>query len=227
MVKSVQQKLKFPIKTRREPKKILHSKLFPNTIRALICGPSGCGKTVVLYNMIVNKNGLKFSNLYVISQSLEQEKYRNLTEIFKYLTEDVKLFTDSSCKMTPNDVENDSIIVFDDIKRDTICDKNIEQFYSMGRHKGLSCFYLCQTYSKIPKQLVRDNANFIILFKQDDMNLKHVYNNHVGGDVSFQEFKDMCESCWKEDYGFLTIDKQSSLNKGRYRCKFDKYFELD
>ena len=68
MVKSVQQKVKFPIKTRREPKKILHSKLFPNTIRALICGPSGCGKTVVLYNLIVNKNGLKFSNLYVISQ---------------------------------------------------------------------------------------------------------------------------------------------------------------
>ena len=125
MVKSVQQKPNFSIKTRREPKKILHSKLFPNTIRALICGPSGCGKTVVLYNMIVNKNGLKFSNLYVTSQSLEQEKYRNLTEIFKYLTEDVKLFTDSSCKMTPNDVGNDSIIVFDDIKRDTICDKNI------------------------------------------------------------------------------------------------------
>ena len=77
MAKVVQQNIKFPIKTRREPKKILHSKLFPNTIRGLICGPSGCGKTVVLHNLIVNKNGLKFSNLYIISQSLEQEKYRN------------------------------------------------------------------------------------------------------------------------------------------------------
>ena len=226
-MKFIQQKTKFPIKTKREHCKKIHCDLFPNTIRGLICGPSGSGKTVVLYNLIVNKNGLKFSNLYIISQSLEQEKYRNLTEIFKYLDEDVKLFTSSMCEITPNDVENDSIIVFDDIKRDKLCDKNIELFFSMGRHKGLSCFYLCQTYSKIPKQLVRDNANFIILFKQDDINLKHIYNNHVGGDVSFQEFKDMCESCWKEDYGFLTIDKQSSLNKGRYRCKFDKYFELD
>ena len=203
------------------------SKLFPNTIRALICGPSGCGKTVVLYNLIVNKNGLKFSNLYIISQSLEQEKYRDLTEVFNYLRDDVQLFTDTCCEITPKDVENNSIIVFDDIKRDKICDKNIEQFFSMGRHKGLNCFYLCQTYSKIPKQLVRDNANFIILFKQDDMNLKHVYNNHVGGDVSFQEFKDMCETCWRDDYGFLTIDKQSPFNNGRYRYKFDSYFELD
>src|SRR5436190_24103613 len=226
MAKVVQQNTKFPIKTRREPKKILHSKLFPNSIRALICGPSGCGKTVVLYNLIVNKNGLKFANLYVISQSLEQEKYRNLTEIFKYLTEDVNLFTDSSCKITPNHVENDSILVFDDIKRDKICDKNIEQFYSMGRHKGLNCFYLCQTYSKIPKQLVRDNAKFIVLFKQDDMNLRHVYNNHVGGDVSFQEFKDMCNFCWKEVYGFLTIDKQSPQNNGRYRFMFDKFLQI-
>ena len=227
MVKIIQQKTKFPIKTKREPSKKIHSDLFPNSIRAIICGPSGCGKTVVLYNLIAHSKGLKFSNLYVISQSLGQEKYRNLTEIFKYLDDDVKLFTSSICEITPNDVENDSIVVFDDIKRDKICDKNIELFFSMGRHKGLSCFYLCQTYSKIPKQLIRDNANFIILFKQDDMNLKHVYCNHVGGDVSFPEFKEMCDICWKEDYGFLVIDKQSSLNNGRYRCKFDKFFKLN
>ena len=225
-MKFIQHKLKFPIKTKREHCKKIHCDLFPNTIRGLICGPSGCGKTVVLYNLIVNKNGLKCSNLYVISQSLEQEKYRNLTEIFKYLTEEVKLFTSPCCEITPNDVENDSIIVFDDIKRDKICDKNIEQFYSMGRHKGLNCFYLCQTYSKIPKQLVRDNANFIILFKQDDMNLKHVYNNHVGSDISFEKFKDMCNFCWKEVYGFLTIDKQSPQNNGRYRFMFDKFLQI-
>ena len=88
-------------------------------------------------------------------------------------------------------------------------------------------FYLCQTYSKIPKQLIRDNANFIILFKQDDMNLKHIYNNHVGSDINFQEFKDMCNTCWADKYGFLVIDKQSSLNNGRYRCKFDKFFKLN
>src|SRR5215468_3028748 len=209
----IQQKSKFIIKTKPEKNIKLHSNLFPNTIRALICGPSGCGKTVVLYNLIIHKNGLKFSNLYIISQSLEQEKYRNLREIFDYTSDEINLVTIPTCEITPNDVEKDSIVIFDDIKRDKICDKNIEQFFSMGRHRGLNCFYLCQTYSKIPKQMLRDNANFIILFKQDDMNLKHVYHNHVGSDVSFDHFKEMCAFCWQDIYGFLTIDKQSPLNK--------------
>src|SRR5436190_24082860 len=132
MVKFIQQKTKFPIKTKREHCKKIHSDLFPNTIRALICGPSGCGKTVMLYNLIAHTKGLKFSNLYVISQSLGQEKYRNLNEIFKYLDEDVKLCTSSICEITPNDVENDSIIVFDDIKRDKICDKKTNYFSPWG-----------------------------------------------------------------------------------------------
>jgi len=226
MVKLIPQKTKFKIKIKREKIKKLHGKLFPNSIRSVICGPSGCGKTVVLYNLIVNKNGLKFSNLYIISQSLEQEKYQNLSKIFDFTNDEVKLVTSSECEITPNDVEPDSIVVFDDIKRNKAHDKNIEQFFSMGRHRGLNCFYLCQTYSKIPKQLIRDNANFIILFKQDDMNLKHVYNNHVGSDVSFTEFKEMCEECWKDDYGFLVIDKQSPLSDGRYRHMFDNYFKI-
>jgi len=221
-MKTIQQKIKFPINAKRANTKRLHSALFPNSIRGIICGPSGCGKTVVLYNLIVGKNGLKFTNLYLISQSLEQEKYRDLTKIFDYLTEDVKLYTSPTCDLTPNDVEPDSVVVFDDI----IHDKNIEQFFAMGRHRGLNCFYLCQTYSKIPKQLIRDNANFIILFKQDDMNLKHIYNNHVGSDLSFQQFKNICDYCWKDEYGFLVIDKQSPLNDGRYRCTIDKYFKL-
>lgn len=220
----MKQKTSFPIKTRREKQKKIHSKLFPNSIRGVICGPSGCGKTVVLYNLIVAKNGLKFSNLYVISQSLEQEKYRNLAKIFDFTGENVKFFEMPTCEITPNDAEKDSIIVFDDVKSDD--NKQISEFFSMGRHRGLNCFYLCQTYSKIPKQLIRDNANFIILFRQDDTNLKHIYNNHVGGDVTFQEFKNMCTECWNEPYGFLVIDKQSPLHDGRYRCKFDAFFKI-
>jgi len=42
----------------------------------------------------------------------------------------------------------------------------------MGRHKNIDSFYLCQTYS--PKHLIRDNANFIIMFKQDDLNMRHI-----------------------------------------------------
>jgi len=41
----------------------------------------------------------------------------------------------------------------------------------MGRHKNMDSFYRCQTYTHIPKHLIRDNANMIIMFKQDDLNM--------------------------------------------------------
>lgn len=93
----------------------------------------------------------------------------------------------------------------------------------MGRHNGIDSFYLSQTYSKIPKQLVRDNANVLIFFKQDDMNLKHIYNDHVNTDMTFDSFKKVCSECWKDKYGFLVITKDNDIHKGRYRSKFDTY----
>lgn len=38
----------------------------------------------------------------------------------------------------------------------------------MGRH-AIDAAYQSRTYSKIPKQLIRDNCNFTVLFKQDEI----------------------------------------------------------
>jgi len=55
-------------------------------------------------------------------------------------------------------------------------------------HANVDCFYPYQTYSKIPKYLICDNANLLILFKQDSTNLKRVYNDHVNTDMSYEDF---------------------------------------
>ena len=61
------------------------------------------------------------------------------------------------------------------------------------------------------------------MFKQDEMNLRHIYSDHVAPDVTFQQFQEMCSKCWDNKYGFLVIDKDSDLNSGRYRKGFDSY----
>ena len=96
----------------------------------------------------------------------------------------------------------------------------------MGRHKNIDCFHLCQTYTKIPKHFIRDNANMIIIFKQDEMNLKHIYNDHVIGDMTFKTFLKMCAETWKEKYGFLVISKDDPINMGRYRKGFDNFIQI-
>lgn len=202
-----------------------HGPLLPSSIRSIIAGPSNCGKTNVIIGLIENTNGLRFENVYVFSKSLNQPKYLYLEHLLK----PIKGMGYYPCQnyeriVSPNEAKPNSIFIFDDIA----CDKQavIREYFSMGRHKSVDCFYLCQTYSHIPKHLIRDNANLIILFKQDELNLKHVYADHVNTDMSFDKFKDLCGQCWKEKYGFLVIDKDSDLNNGRYRKYFDHFIFL-
>lgn len=78
------------------------------------------------------------------------------------------------------------------------------------------------------KHLIRDNCNFIILFRQDDLNLKHVYNDMgVACDMKFGEFRQFCLSCWREKYGFVVIDLDSDAGNGRCRKGFANYLKVD
>jgi len=127
-------------------------------------------------------------------------------------------FSNNSNVVPPSEARPNSIFVFDDVaydKQDTV-----REYFSMGRHSHVDCFYLCQSYARIRKHLIRDNANLLILFKQDGTNLKHVYNDHVNTDMSYKDFSELCRNCWQQKYGFLMIDKDSALTNRRYRKGF-------
>lgn len=223
-MKVVKQKTTFNIENNdlmlKQRKK--HSELFPTTLRCLIIGPSNCGKTNVMISLIEHPNGLKFENVYVYSKSLYQPKYMYLEQLLKPI-KSIGYFPFNSSEniIEPSEAKPNSLFIFDDVA----CDKQdvIREYFSMGRHNHIDCFYLCQTYARIPKHLIRDNANTLILFKQDELNLKHIYNDHVSVDMNYEEFRNMCSFCWKEPFGFLSIFKDNQLNEGRYRKEFDHY----
>ncbi len=58
-----------------------------------------------------------------------------------------------------------------------------------------------------------DNANLLILFKQNGTNLKRMYNDHVNTDMSCENFCDLCRKCWQQKYGFLVINKDNTLSR--------------
>lgn len=201
-------------------KKKKHGALLPETIRCIICGVSNSGKTNVLFNLIFDPHGIRFKNIYVFSKSLYQPKYKFLAKV---LPKEVGyfVFDDNSKVIHPSEAKPHSVIIFDDIA----CEKhdNIRNYFTMGRHNNIDTFYLGQTYSRVPKQLIRDNTNLLILFKQDDMNLKHVYCDHVNTDMTYNKFKEICSTAWKNKYGFIVIDKDSGVQNGRYRIGFDRF----
>lgn len=208
----------FTLECKRKNK---HGDLLPDSIRCIICGPSNCGKTNLLLNLIFSPNGLYFENVYIMSKSLYQKKYKFLKCVLENIPE-IGFFPYTECEQMsfPDEIKPNSLVIFDDVACETQI--NIKHFFSMGRHNQLDVFYICQTYSVIPKQLVRDNANFLIVFKQDDRNLQHIYKDHVNTDMSFQKFKEMCTEVWKHGRNkFIVIDKDREINKGRYRLGFD------
>lgn len=205
--------------------RIRHSVLLPNSIRCIICGPSNCGKTNAMISLLLHENGLKFQNLYLYSKTNFQPKYCFLREVLIRVPQ-IKFyeFNDDKDVIAPHEAFNNSVFIFDDVA----CENqiNIRNYFSMGRHKQIDCFYLSQTYSKIPKQLLRDNANFLIIFKQDDVNLKHIYEEHICSDMTFNQFKNICKIVWSNPFNFVSINKDSSLNNGRYRKNFDHFIHF-
>ena len=203
-----------------------HGCLLPDSIRAVFCGPSNCGKTNALLALILHPNGLKFNNVYVYSKSLKQPKYKFLEWVLNDVDEvGYYPFSEHEEVVPPNEAQPNSIIVFDDVA----CEKqdNMRSFFCMGRHAHVDSFYLCQTYARIPKHLVRDNVNLLLLFRQDERNLKHVYDDDVNTDMNFTQFRDLCTACWNTDkYGFIVIGKDSDINVDRYRKGFDCFITL-
>ena len=99
----------------------------------------------------------------------------------------------------------------------------IREYFAVGRHADVDCFYLYQTYAKILKHLIHDNTNLLILFKQDGTNLKHVYNDHVNINMSYEDFYELCRYYWQQKYGFVVINKDSALTNGRYKKEFNEH----
>lgn len=200
-----------------------HGPLLPSNIRCIIAGPSNCGKTNVMISLLENPNGISYENVYIYSKYLPKYEYlRNLLKPIKNLG--YYEYTDSENITHPSNAKKHSIFIFDDVA----CDKQsvIRDFFAMGRHNNVVSFYLCQSYTRIPKHLIRDNANILILFPQDVLNLKHVYEDHVNADMKFDKFKDLCNLCWQDKYGFVVIDKTKDCQLGRYRKGFHYFIKL-
>ena len=178
-----------------------------------------------MISLLTHPLGLRFENVYIYSKSLYQPKYEYLRKILTSIKGlGFYAYSDASTIVEPSDAKPNSVFIFDDV----MCEKQdiIRSYFCMGRHKNVDAFYLAQTYSRVPKQLVRDNANFVVMFKQDEMNARHVYSDHVSPDLTFTQFQEMCSKCWDNKYGFLVIDKDSEVNAGRYRKGFDTYIVM-
>ena len=118
--------------------------------------------------------------------------------------------------------EDKNLILFDDLLLET--QNKCECYYIGGRHSNVDCFYLSQNYFKLPRQTIRENANFICLFSQDLKNINHIYNDHVGEDMSKEEFRKFCHKCWEKPHGVAVIDLTSKKTRASIEAGLITFF---
>ena len=101
---------------------------------------------------------------------------------------------------------------------------NCESYYVRGRHSNVDCFYLAQNYFKRPRQTIREKRNFIYLFPQDLKNLNHIFEDHVGSDMTKEEFRQLCKVAWEKLHGFVIIDLSRRKHSGKYGSGLDEFY---
>jgi len=118
--------------------------------------------------------------------------------------------------------EQKNLMIFDDLllQKQNKC----EAYYVRGRHSNFDYFYLSQNYFKLPRQTIRENANFFCLFPQEQENIDHIFNDHVSQDMTKEQFKKLCKTAWSKPHNFVMIDLTSPKNCGKYRSGFDDFY---
>ena len=215
--------------------------------RVIICGPSCSGKSFFLTNLILNiineydkiyiYSSFLHQDLYqrlikcfgnyipinIIPNILNEEDLDIVieeiinNEDFEKSDVDIETFDNIEELRYPQEYENNSIIILDDLNQKEMDDPRVQAMFKRSRHNNLSIFIISQDYYELSKKTIRCNGNIYHIFKpnifRDVLNL---YLDKTSMDMTLNEFKLLTSTCWNEKYQPLTID----MTKDKYTCRY-------
>ena len=128
----------------------------------------------------------------------------------------------------PQDYENNSIIILDDLNEKEINNDKIQAMFKRGRHNNLSIFIISPDYYELPKRTIRANGNIYHIFKPNNYrDVQNLYQDKASMDMTLNEFKLLTSTCWNKNYQPLTIDMTKTAYDGRYELGLNNIFVPD
>lgn len=131
----------------------------------------------------------------------------------------------TDCELIPDpselDPETKNLLVLDDCFLGK--QNKAEAYYTRGRHSNCDTIFLSQNYFRLPRQTIRENCNFLMLFQQDAKNINHIHADHCS-DIPLEEFRHFCKQVWKTKHAFVTIDLTSNIDNGKFRKNLDTFY---
>ena len=217
-------------------------------VRCIITGPSECGKSYFLTNLILNiineydkiyiyspslhqdlyqkliKCFTNYIPINIIPNILNEEDIDIVIEEivnnkdFQKSNTEIETFDNIEELRFPQEYENNSIIILDDLNQKKINNDKLQAMFKRGRHNNLSIFIISQDYYELPKRTIRCNGNIFHLFKPNNyLDVRNIYQDKASMDMTLDEFKYLTSICWNKNYQPLTIDMTKDKYTGRYR----------
>ena len=227
-------------------------------LRCIITGPSNVGKTFFLTNIILNiineydkiyiyspslhqdlyQKIIKcISNnipIHIIPNILNEENLDLIIEEvinnkdFQKSNIEIETFDNIEELKYPQEYENNSIIILDDLNQKEMDDPRVQAMFKRGRHNNLSIFIISQDYYELSKKTIRCNGNIFHIFKPNNfLDVRNIYQDKASMDMTLNEFKLLSNICWNEKYQPLTIDMTKDKYTGRYRLGLNSIFVPD
>ena len=224
-------------------------------LRCIITGPSNVCKTYFSTNIILNiineydkiyiyspslhqdlyqKLIRCFSNyipIHIIPNVLNEEDIDILIDElvnikdFEKSNIEIEKFDNIEELRYPQEYENNSIIILDDLNEKEINNDKIQAMFKRGRHNNLSIFIISQDYYELPKRTIRANGNIYHIFKPNTfLDVRNIYQDKGSMDMTLDEFKSLISICWNEKYQPLTIDMTKDKYTGRYQLGLNSTF---
>ena len=227
-------------------------------VRCIIAGPSCSGKSVFLTILILNiineydkiyiyspslhqdlyqkliKCFNNFIPIHIIPNILNEDDIDIIIEEivknkdFEKSNTEIETFESIKDLKFPQEYENNSIIILDDLNEKEINNDKIQAMFKRGRHNNLSTFIISQDYYELPKRTIRANGNIYHIFKPNNFrDVQNLYQDKASMDMTLNEFKLLTSTCWNKNYQPLTIDMTKDKYTGRYRLGLNSIFAPD
>ena len=87
-----------------------------------------------------------------------------------------------------------------------------------------TAFTFRKTILNYQDKLLEKTLTLYVFFHKILKTFNHIYNDHVGDDMTKEEFRKFCKKCWEKPHGFAVIDLTSKKDSGKFRSGFDNFF---
>jgi len=205
------------------------------TARILVIGSTGAGKTNTVLNIIMRH--WVFDFLVVRAKNIDKPDWQVAKKYFeKHEQKTGEKQTEWENHLNdlpePGDLDPESRLVFitDDMMDESPAEqKKIAHLFIAGRKAGISCISIVQSLFGVNTTVRRNVTDYILMGgkpngkKLDTRALETVWENDCT-DLTWQEFRDLYDSCAEIEYGFLYINLRAKNIYQKYCFKFQNYF---